>query len=216
MTALRWLSALLLALAFVAGGALLLQRQTTAQLRGELALLRNEHRQLERLRADRAALVRLGGEIAGVKARTDEMTHTAERAPAPRVAVSEWKNAGRATPAGTVETLLWAASRHDVDALASMLTFEAELRAPVDRFFADIPEALRTQHGTVERLVAARSLTSDLPLAAMRIVKENQTDADHAALVARLQNQDGISKEIPASMQRGDDGWRLAVPQKAL
>lgn len=236
MSALRWLSGLLLALAVVAGGALLWQRQATAQLRGEIALLRNEHRQLERLRAenqrlvaaqvsdtelaqlraDRAALARLGGELASVKAQTDKMTRAAEFAPETMVAAGEWKNAGRVTPAAAVETLLWAASRHDVDALASMLIFDAELRPAVDRFFADLPEALQTQHGTVERLVVARSLTSDLPLAAMQIVAETRPNADHAELVVRLQGQDGHTKEIPLSMQRRDDGWRLVVPPKAL
>jgi Tfp pilus assembly protein PilN len=93
MSALRWLSALLLALAVVAGAALLLQRQATAQLRDEIALLRDENRELarlraenkrlaavlpvatelEQLRADRAAVVRLRGEIEKLKARTDEM-----------------------------------------------------------------------------------------------------------------------------------------------
>ncbi len=92
MSALRWLSALLLALALVAGAALLLQRQIAAQLRDEIALLRDENRtlarlraeherltaaqipaaELERLRADRAAVVQLRAEIEQLKARTDE------------------------------------------------------------------------------------------------------------------------------------------------
>ncbi len=56
MAALRWLSALLLALAVVAGASWWLQRQATAQLRGELALLRDEQRELARLRAENQRL----------------------------------------------------------------------------------------------------------------------------------------------------------------
>ena len=83
MSPLRWLSALLLALAVVAGAAFWLQRQEAADLREELARLREENRELARLRgenlrleaalpssvkledlrADRAAVVRLRGEI---------------------------------------------------------------------------------------------------------------------------------------------------------
>jgi uncharacterized protein HemX len=88
MSALRWLSALLFALAIAAGAALLLQRQSAAQLRDEIALLREENRQLaqqraenaklvaaqvpaaemDRLRADRAAVVQLRAEIEKMKA----------------------------------------------------------------------------------------------------------------------------------------------------
>lgn len=91
MNPLRWLSALLLVLALVAGGALLLQRQAAAQLQGEIALLRGEHRDLARLRAenqrltaaqlpaaelarlrdDHAAVMRLRGEIEKLKAKAD-------------------------------------------------------------------------------------------------------------------------------------------------
>jgi len=87
MSALRWLSALLLALALVAGAALWLQRQAAEALRGEIALLREENRdlaksraenqrlaaalpsaaELERLRADHAAVARLRREIEKTK-----------------------------------------------------------------------------------------------------------------------------------------------------
>src|SRR5260221_11537878 len=87
MSGLRWFSSVLIALALVAGAVLLLQRQSAAQLREEIALLREEHRgiarlraenqrllaaqlpeaELERLRSDRAAVVRLRGEIEKVK-----------------------------------------------------------------------------------------------------------------------------------------------------
>ena len=93
MPTLRWLPVFLLALALVASAALLLQRQSAAQLREEVALRREENRRLEQLRmenaklmaaqvpaaeldrlhADRAAVVQLRGEIekmkAGVEAR---------------------------------------------------------------------------------------------------------------------------------------------------
>ena len=233
MSSLRWLSALLLALALAAGAAIWLQRQAAAQLRDEIVFLREQNRELARLRAenqrlaaalppaaelealraDHAAVVRLRGEIEKTKVNVQAR----ERAliPPPLIPASEWKNAGRATPAAAVETFLWAAARHDTDAVAAMLGFDAQLRPAVDQFFAAIPEAMRTQYGTVERLVA-QSLTKNLPLAAMSIAEEKQTDADNVALVVRLQNDAGGTKEIPVSMHRGDDGWRLAVPARAV
>ncbi|MBL9189342.1 MAG: hypothetical protein JNK23_17800 [Opitutaceae bacterium] len=83
MSALRWLSGSLLALALVAGAALWLQRQAATDLRDEIVLLREDSRELarlraenqrleetlpppaklEELRADRAAVLRLRSEI---------------------------------------------------------------------------------------------------------------------------------------------------------
>jgi hypothetical protein len=90
MNPLRWLFALL-SLAILVGVALWLQRQTAAQLRDEIALLREESRQVAQLRAenarlvaaqpaaaqldamrtDHAAVLRLRGEIEKLKADTD-------------------------------------------------------------------------------------------------------------------------------------------------
>jgi Tfp pilus assembly protein PilN len=92
LSAHRWLSIALLALALVAGAGFALQRQSAAALQEEIALLRDEQRQLarlradnerlraaetpavevERLRADRAALVRLRTEIEEMKTRAEK------------------------------------------------------------------------------------------------------------------------------------------------
>src|SRR5258708_7125210 len=113
MTALRWLSALLLALAIVAGAALWLQRQAAAQLRDEIALLREERgkvvrlraenskltaaqvsaAELERLRADRAAVVQLRGEIEKLKAGVDDRERALKLLAATASAVPEEREA---------------------------------------------------------------------------------------------------------------------------
>ncbi len=104
MSALRWWSALFLALAVVAGASLWLQRQEAEGLRGEIARLceersearkvREENRRLAveqtppeelvRLRADHEALVRLRREIeklrAGLQARERELAQPAKGA----------------------------------------------------------------------------------------------------------------------------------------
>ena len=92
MNTFRWFSVLLLAVALVAGAALWLERQAAVQLRDEIALLRDERRELARLRAenqrlagalpppatlaalraDHAAVLRLRGEVA--KLTTDLQT----------------------------------------------------------------------------------------------------------------------------------------------
>lgn len=90
----RWLPAVLLLVAGVAGAGYALQVQATAALRREIELLQAEQREsgrlraenerlkaeqapaaeVERLRADRAALLRLRSEIDGMKRRVEERT----------------------------------------------------------------------------------------------------------------------------------------------
>ena len=94
MSAHRWITFALLALAVVAGAGFALQRQSAAALQQEIALLGEENHRLarlraenqrlqadqapeaevERLRADHAALVRLRAEIEAMKARANMRT----------------------------------------------------------------------------------------------------------------------------------------------
>ena len=235
MSALRWWSALLLVLAGVSGAALLLQRQAAEGLRAEIALLREENRELVRLRAenrrlvaaqvsaaelarlrdDRAAVERLRAEVDAVKDHTDALAREAELAARPLIPAAEWRNAGRATPAATVETLLWTAANHDAATLASLLAFDARLRPTVGAFFEALPETLRTRYGTPERL-CAEFMARDLAAAAMRIIDERSAGADDATLVVRLRNSEGFTRVSPFALRRSDAGWQLLVPPATL
>ena len=88
----RWLTFVFLALALVAGASLWLQRQAADALRSEIGLLREENRELAklraenqklvaaqlpaaelaRLRADHAAVVRMQGEIEALRKSVQE------------------------------------------------------------------------------------------------------------------------------------------------
>jgi uncharacterized protein HemX len=92
MSPLRWLFALLLALALVAGTALWLQRQAAAQLRAEIAQLREDSRELAKLRAENqrfaaaqppaAELARLRADHAAVLQLRSELNALKKRTPA--------------------------------------------------------------------------------------------------------------------------------------
>jgi hypothetical protein len=109
----RWISAVALVFAIVAGTGFWLQHETSAALRGEIALLRDEQKtlarlraenerlsaaqvtdaELARLRADRAALMRLRDEIERMKARAEQT------ASAQQVASAATKAEAAPTPA---------------------------------------------------------------------------------------------------------------------
>jgi hypothetical protein len=95
----RWF--LIVILAAAAGAVVFLQREAAASLRRELALLRDDARdlaslkaeherlraaqvpqaELDRLNADRAALLQLRSEIEGMKRRADEMARAGRLPP---------------------------------------------------------------------------------------------------------------------------------------
>ena len=103
MSATRWISAGFLGFAVLAGGGLWLQHETSAALRGEIRLLQDERKTLERLRAenqrltaaqvpdaelarlraDRAALLRLRDEIDRMKSRAEQMGSAQQPAQTP-------------------------------------------------------------------------------------------------------------------------------------
>lgn len=230
MNPLRWLTALLLALALVAGAMLWLQRQAAEALREEIVLLREENRafarlraenrrllalqvpdaELQRLRADRAAIGRLRGEIDELKAKTDENARRAELASAPLVPAGEWRNAGRATPGAAAETMYRAVARRDVDGLAAMLSLDPPLRDQAGALFDALPEPVRAQYGTVDRLIAFSLLKDNFP-AAMRVAEEKLAGENSASVIIRVLNQGGVTRVSSLHFRRTGDGWRLAV-----
>ena len=156
----RWIIAGLLA--FAAGTILAVQRRIGTELRSEVELLRvvrqhevarlqSENRNissgllpnadLERLRVDHAAVVRLRGEIDALKAReqapaelprSESVALAAETPADAMIPAHDWKNVGRATPAAAVETALWAAAGGELNTLAGMMYLNTEGRAKVE------------------------------------------------------------------------------------
>jgi hypothetical protein len=235
MSAARWLSVVMLVLALVSGAAWLLQREATAQLGDEIGLLRDENQKLavvraenvriiaalpasaalEAMRADHAAVSRLRAEIEKLKVETEAQASALAHAAMPLIPASEWRNAGRSTPSATVETIVWAISRKDVDGLASMLSIDAQLRPSVDQLFAVLPEDFRARYGTVERWLVD-PMVKGPPIDGMQIVGERQLDVDRVELTVRFHIQNREFQELPVLLKHGDDGWRTIIMPKAV
>ena len=254
MSVLRWLSALLLALAVVAGAALWLQRQAAAQLRDEIALLSAESRQLaglraenskltgaqvsaaelERLRADRAAVVQLRGEIEKLKAGVAERENAlklkpmaaaanavleeSEPVPAPHVLpIDQLKNAGRATPLATLETILWAGTSGDFSALARTLIFDKNTATRAQEMFDGLSEAQRREYGSWQRMIAML-MAKDMPVGEALVAEVKSLDPDPitAKLNAELKDKDGETSTARFEFQKVGAQWSLKVPGKTM
>ena len=226
------------------GGILFLQHQTAVQLRTELselrrqqaeiAQIRRENQQLSAqrvspevlaaLRSDHASLLRMREEIDALKSRPPEPTVAVNQPPAVRlVPANEWKNAGRATAAATLESFLWAATHGDTDALIGMLDFRTgEAGGKLEEVFAGLPAEVRGRYGSPERMFAsllAAKMASTVK--AIAVVTQSEFDSSSssrksAVVRVRYENANGLQKDQPIILTRNTGEWRFIVTGPAV
>ena len=207
------------------------QVKTRAELAANIARLRAEQisaADLQALRADHLAMVRLRGEIDGLRRRADETARVvavkAIEAAKPRepsilegpLPASAWRNAGSATPAAALETVLWAAAGGEVDALAGLLRFDAGVRARVDALFAGLPETTRAEYGTPERLIAALT-ARDVPQGKAKLSDTKADISGDRWMVMQISETEGKAPRGVLFSLRPEGGtWGLVVPASAV
>lgn len=197
--------------------------------------------ELTALREDRAALEKLQQELQELQKASAPASTQPDRQPTqpvlPTVPAAEWKSVGRATPAATIETLLWARAHGNVDVIAAGLVFESErARARAESLLDSLPPEWGAHLGSPERLIAllaARDGGYD-SLSSMQIVAERPVDAEfldgyktqhpdvtnvsfvsvnlHRESEAGTQRPTASRQRRSLMMQRSFDGWKLVVP----
>jgi hypothetical protein len=131
-----------------------------------------------------------------------------------------WRNAGQATPADTLHTVIWTAVNGDVDTLVPMLSFDPESRVAAEALLASLSEANRTQYSTVEKLIATMisgRVSTDLNQATMIEQSDEQPDFVNAKF--RLQRLVGNAlemRDVTFRFQRAGTDWKLLVPKSAI
>ena len=194
------------------------QAKARAQLAADTARLRTGQisaADLEALRGDHAALLRLRGEIDAAKA----VEAAKPRAPSileGPLPASAWRNAGSATPAAALETVLWAAAGGEVDALAGLLRFDVGVRARVDAMFAGLPDSVRTEYGTPERLIAALT-ARDVPLGKAKLfVTKADFSGDRRMAMQLYETEGKAPRGVLFSLRPEGGTWGLVVPTSAV
>jgi len=188
----------------------------------ELARLQGENRRLkaEQLSEDEQERLELRRtEAESLRARLLELQKRSARASsttAQEVPARDWIYAGRADPRAAIESVLWAASRGDVDHLAELLGFAPEVRPQVEAMFAQLPAASREEYGSPEKVVATL-LAGNFPknAASMTLLDDRLWNQD-AAVSMTVGHSDGQSKTNIYRFHRAGDGWQLMVPASVL
>ena len=217
------------------------ERAATVELRARLSALRDGRREMESLRREQQrlrALQRSADEQAereaAVHAPVDGLTAAKWLPP------EAWANRGGATPASTVESMLWAAAGGEMAALGNMLHLDGAARTMIDEVFARLPADDRVRYGNAAQFVAACTIAT-IPIGNAKLVWQVQDSPDEAEACVWLTLPDyrpPIASAAPArtsfddlvgptwrpgrknianfSLRRIDGVWRLVVPTSAV
>jgi hypothetical protein len=174
--------------------------------------------QLAAWRSEREALPALRTAVETAQRKLDLVTRAAaekqaafERFPAGvTVPATEWRNAGGATPAAALETVLWAAAGGDVGVLAQRLKFFAGAQKAATALMESLPPALRDQVKTPEETVAFFTI-KDVPLGSVQVRQWSESSGPFQQIALKLAQPDGQEKDVNLIFLRGDDGWQLMV-----
>lgn len=228
------------------------QRHTAARLRSEIirqqqlaekdrAQLEGESRRLltaqvpaaevQRLRAERAAVSSLLGEIESMRHRADEAARAVTAGNGSSSGKSDvgysmtdgpvparlWKKAGQSTPAAAFETALWAGAGGNVESLAGLLVFDPVAESKANAIFAALPQVMQQELVTSDRLIALL-VAKDVPLGSAEILTQATPadPSDDTKLAVKLVDAEGKSKEVHLSLRATDGGWRFVVPPDAV
>jgi hypothetical protein len=187
--------------------------------------------ELDRLRAERAAVSGLRAELDNLKRRAEAAAPVAAAAKmaAPvvespltqgAVPAAEWRNAGAATPAAAFETVLWSSAGGDLDTLGGLLTFDASTRAKAQSIFAWLPANLQRELATPERLMALLT-AKDVPLGSAQITATYPLESE-TKLVTQLYNSSApadsslVAKSAMFVLRPDGDRWLLVVPGRVV
>jgi hypothetical protein len=122
-------------------------------------------------------------------------------------------NAGRSTARNAFATQLWAARTGDVALEASTLTFGAEARARLEALAATLPDDMRSEYDTPEKLMAYMLAGSPHPVGGMQVTGEVDTDANDVTLQTEWQHvDDTVVHQSDVNLVQGTDGWKMVVP----
>ncbi len=181
---------------------------------GDLPALRRHYREIERAKD---AINALGLQIHSLKRNLGQPADPVWPEGSTVIPSSEWKFAGQASPANTVESVLWAARAGDVDQLTGLIALDKATKAKADAYFAALPGEARAQFGSSEKIVATL-IAAQMPTdyAAMATFREVDADPDSALLGVRIQEGSGNQRDLTFKFEREQDGWRLDVPSSVV
>jgi hypothetical protein len=211
------------------------ERQATQQNK-TLALLEKSNAELQRLQNEHGVLLRAQitadelGRLEASHMRARELrsrllglqkmaasTQSPLRSGVPEeLSVKDWEFCGNTTPKAALKSVLWAASRGDVDRLAGLIGFNPEVRTQAEALYARLPLAAQAEYGSPENVVATL-LSGNFPKdASSASLGDADESGDEASVEVRIGRAAGQGRTNLFRMSRAVGGWRLLVPSDVI
>jgi hypothetical protein len=195
-----------------------LERESAAVVHATAEIARQQTTELEQARRDVAALEqRALTHRAEIVAASKRRMAEASAPPTSRdpeqgfTKLEYFQNVGRATPAATFQTLVWAALHGDESTLSAGLALDDRAHARAEVLLARLPDELRAQ-SSPEKLAALWWNGTVLDVPAAQIIRQETQDDSHATLLTR----GGIGGSSTLNFRRSATGWQIVIPESAL
>jgi hypothetical protein len=188
-----------------------------------LAKAENENRRLRSEQLTEEEEQQLEGEhikAQALRARLIALQHPDGAASVPaakgETLAKDWRYSGSATPKDALISVLWAASRGDIDDLAGLIGFAPEVRGRVEAVFESLPAQSRLEYGSPERVVAT-FISGTFPKdASGATFVDADEDGAESSVDLRVSRSDGQSRTNEYRLDHAPGGWRLLVPSNVI
>lgn len=176
------------------------QFQATAALRAEVEQAQREVAELEsKAVAERDMMVEKN------RVRTEALHTNRDPTQGPML-IENCADAGRATPAATLQTLIWAAAHGNDELVQSAVVFDPAARALAEAAIAMLPESSRAKYPTPESLAALFLAQVVNDLTGIRVTDQTVTGNEATISVSGLQKPIG-----KMNLRQTPDGWQVVL-----
>ena len=127
----------------------------------------------------------------------------------------EWRNAGGATAAAALETVLWAAAGGDVEAFAKRIRFDAAARMAALELLRSLPPAEQSKHSSPEALMAYLTI-KDVPAGTALVTNwSGRSDITRSANVTLAAPGQQTKRAMLVFVRDGEE-WKLRATETAV
>ncbi len=130
------------------------------------------------------------------------------------IPVKTLDHSSRTTPRGAFSTQIWAAAQGDIELEQSSIRLSPEAQEKLRAVLATLPESVRDNYGTPEKLMASVLAGSPHPVGGIQILDEKPSSETTVWLDTQWQHADDtLVHHSSVELQRDDTGnWQMVVP----
>lgn len=177
--------------------------------------------EMQRLRNDRVAIARMRREVESLRAKAELKSREVAGQPAERFGMgvempaAEWRNAGGATAAAALETVLWAAAGGEVEAFAKRIRFDAAARTAAVELLQSLPPTERARHSSPEALMAFLSI-KDVPIGTATVTTWSGRPEVLQSASVTLTAPGEKARRVSLVFVRDGDEWKMRATDTAV